>query len=280
VARELGLTLLPIDQNGGPLEPNLLYQVPAGTTSSAVAASIAAREELKPIVAGAIPGLFDAELLTWVYAPEGWLRVAFEPKMPEAKIRAVLDRHRLVPAVNPDQPAAQDPYLHPKGAFWNYYISRRIPLVAAGGNAMEVVTRVAHEPGVLWAHPYALTPSFDRGSRLFLTGVGGGWHQHAKLDAALNMLVHLERTTSPEVVRGYAERAKITLVNGRARVLVELTDPAGKTVETVEALKAGGLEVIDTEGRMIFGVAEIPRLFDLAELPGVLQMVTKIVPGK
>jgi hypothetical protein len=275
VARELDLTYLPMMQNLGPLEPNLIYEVPAATTARDLAAMIRSREDLRQVVTGAAPGLFDSELMTPVYAPERWLRVAFEPKLPEGEIRALLARYQLVPAMDPDRPAAEDPSLHPGGAFWNYYVSRRIPLVVTAGDPLDVLTRIAREPGVLWAHPFALTPSLDRGSRIFLVATGEGWHQHPKLDPQLSVLVHLWRTTSPEVVRGYAERARIKLVDDRPQVLIQVGDPAPHVLRHLEDR---GLAVIGREGDIVFGTADISRLFELADLPEV-QSVRQRPPG-
>jgi hypothetical protein len=276
VAREFGLTLLPMNQNLAPLARNLVYQVPSGLRSSDVAAAIKSRADLGGIVTGAVPGLFDCDLKTWVYAPENWIMVAFEPKTPETRVKEILSRYHLVPAADPDRPAAEDPHLYYGGAFWNYYVSRRIPLVVTAGDAMDVLTRIAKEPGVIWAHPHVLRPSFDRSSRLFLTATGAGWYQHTKFDAMLSLLVHLDKTTSPDVVRGYADRAKLRLDGDRAYVIVQVNQAEEPPLG---ALESRGFRLVDRNDQLLFGTADLRHVTEIADLPGVLAVMTKLVTG-
>ncbi len=269
VAARRGLRLLPVRQNLDLRAPHAVYEVSAGDSSVEVARRCEAAAVADSHLVGAAPVMMDSAIGRLVFAPRGWLRVAFEPKTPQAEIDRLLTLHQLRPALDPNRPVAEDPHLDLRGGFWNFYVSRRMVLIQPpGADSGDLLTRLNRESAVIWAHPYSKSPALDRGSSLVMRNTGGGWYVHQCLDADLNMLVHLRRTTSWVVVEGYAERARLQLVAGLLPVVIE-PRPGTGTREVVEALGSidFGLEVDD--GERLYGYAAVDALGELADLPGV-----------
>jgi hypothetical protein len=269
VAGRLGLRLIGVRQNLNLRDPHVVYEVPAGRTSwDVVDAARAALPELEALV-GAAAVMYDPGVQAAVYPPQGWLRVAFEPKSQQAEIDAILAEYALEPPFDPDLPVAQDPYLDMRGNFWNFYVSRRIPLVAEPGRDIgPILTALNREDAVVWAHPYSLTPALDRGSRLVFQNTGGGWYSHDHLDGGLDMLIHLMRTTRPAVVEGFAQREGIQLEDGRLPVIIE-PRPDTDILDVELALEATDVEVTANDGTRIYGFANLATLPEVADMPGV-----------
>ncbi len=220
------------------------------------------------VVEGVAPVLIDSDTHRQVFAPQAEVTVAFEPKTPEARVAALLQKHGLTPVADPNRPAAEDPHLDLRGDFWSYYVSRRIRLRAAAGLTGETVTALNNEPEVVWCHPTSLSPALDRGSRAYLSKVGGGWYRIPQLDVHINMLIHLTKTASPEAVRGYAARAGLPYQGERLRVVVE-PHPDSSTGAVKAGCVAAGLDLDVDDGEKLFGTLTLADAERVAGVKGV-----------